>query len=88
VSLRDIGNSDAVRQGQEDVTPSPRADGCAVCRGAGTSHQAGDAAEEWLMGQGDARPVHSTAQNPFEDVMVQCGLCGQGRASHAVGGGP
>jgi hypothetical protein len=28
--------------------------------------------------------VHSTVQNPFQDVMAQRDLCGQGWASHAV----
>jgi hypothetical protein len=36
--------------------------------------------------RGDARPVHSTAQNPFQDVMAQHEMCGKGRASHAVVG--
>jgi hypothetical protein len=35
----------------------------AVGRGA----SAGSEAEGWLEGGGDARPVHSTAQNPFQD---------------------
>jgi hypothetical protein len=35
---------------------------------------------------GDDRPVHSTAQNPFQDIMVQREMCGKGRASQAVVG--
>jgi hypothetical protein len=36
------------------------------------------------VGRGDARPVHSTAQNPFQGAMVQRELCSQGGATHAV----
>jgi hypothetical protein len=25
-----------------------------------------------------------TAQNPFQDIVAQCGLCSQGRASHGM----
>jgi hypothetical protein len=32
----------------------------------------------------DARPVHGTAQHPFQDVMAQSELCGQDGATHAV----
>jgi hypothetical protein len=75
VDDRDIGDSDASRQGKENVAPSPRADGHAVSKGAGPSRDAGEAAEGWLKGRGHARTVHS---------MAQSGLCGQGGASHAV----
>jgi hypothetical protein len=39
---RDIGDRDAVWQSKEDVAPSPRADGCAIHRGAITSRKAGE----------------------------------------------
>jgi hypothetical protein len=38
------------------------------------------------MGGGDACPVHSTAQNPFQNSMAQREMCGKGGASHAVVG--
>jgi hypothetical protein len=28
--------------------------------------------------------VHDTAQNPFQDVMAQLGVCSDGRAPHSV----
>jgi hypothetical protein len=28
--------------------------------------------------------VHNTAQNPFQDVMAQHGMCSEGRAPHSV----
>jgi hypothetical protein len=30
--------------------------------------------------------VHSTAQNPFQDIMAQLEMCSKGGASHAVVG--
>jgi hypothetical protein len=37
-------------------------------------------------GGGDARPVRSTAQNPFLDIMAQREMCSKGGAWHAVVG--
>jgi hypothetical protein len=34
----------------------------------------------------EVMPVHSTAQDPFQDVMAQREMCGKGEASHAVVG--
>jgi hypothetical protein len=60
-----------------------------VCTVAGISCKAGEAAEGWLEIRGNAHPVHSTVQNPFEDAMAQRGRCGQSGALHnVVGGGP
>jgi hypothetical protein len=42
--------------------------------------------ERWLKGGGDARPVHSMAQNICLDVMAQYKLCTEGGASRAVVG--
>jgi hypothetical protein len=36
------------------------------------------------LGGGDARPVHNTAQYPFQDVMAQRGMCREGRAPHPM----
>jgi hypothetical protein len=36
------------------------------------------------LGGGDACPVHDTAQNPFQGVMAQRGMCSEGRAPHSV----
>jgi hypothetical protein len=66
----DVGDGDALWQGHEDVPPSLRANGGAVGGGASASSEAWESAEGWLEGGGDARPVHSTAQNPFQDVMA------------------
>jgi hypothetical protein len=43
-----------------------------------------EAAEGGFLGGGDACPVHDTAQNPFQDVMAQRGMCSEGRAPHSV----
>jgi hypothetical protein len=39
-----------------------------------------EAAEGGFLGGGDACPVHDAAQNPFQDVMAQRGMCSEGRA--------
>jgi hypothetical protein len=71
VDDRDVGDGDARWKGHEVV---------ALSLGAEPS------AEGWFMGGGDARPVHSTAQNPFKNGMAQREMCGKGGASHAVVG--
>jgi hypothetical protein len=53
-------------------------------RGSSASGKAGEAAEGGFLGGGDACPVHDTAQNPFQDVIAQCGMCSDGRAKHSV----
>jgi hypothetical protein len=73
-------------KGQEDVSPSLRANGRAFGRGASAGSKAWEAAEGWFKGGGDACPVHSTAQNPCQDVMAQREMCSKGGASHAVVG--
>jgi hypothetical protein len=79
-----VGDGDALWQCYEDVAPRLRANGEAVCRGASAGLETGESAEGWRKGGVDARLVHSTTQNPFQDVMVQLKLCGGGGASHAV----
>jgi hypothetical protein len=37
-----------------------------------------------ILGGGNARPVHNTAQNPFQDVMAQGDLCGNERTLHPM----
>jgi hypothetical protein len=41
-------------------------------------------AEGGFLGGGDARPVHNTVQNPFQDVMAQRGVCSKGRTQHPI----
>jgi hypothetical protein len=85
----DDGNvldGDTLWHSHEDVPPSLQANGRAVGRSACAGIEAEESAEVWLKGGGDARPVHSTAQNPFQDVMAQHELCSEGGASHAVVG--
>jgi hypothetical protein len=83
VDDRDVGDGDAL---WKDVAPSLGANGQAVGGGARAGSEAWESAEGWFKGGGDARPVHSTAQNPFQDIMVQREMCGKGGASHAVVG--
>jgi hypothetical protein len=79
-----IDDGDALGHGHEVVPSSARAGGGAIGGHAGAIGEPGEAAEGGLECGGNARPVHSTAQNPFKDVMAQRGLCRQGRAPHAV----
>jgi hypothetical protein len=85
-----VGYGDASRQGQEDV-PAGFDPGAGIRgRGAIAPCEAREAAEGGFLGGGDACPVHDTAQNPFQDVMEQRGMCSEGRAPHSVvslGGG-
>jgi hypothetical protein len=75
-----VGDGDALWHGYEDVAPSLRANGGAVCRCASAGREAVESVEGWLKGGVDAHPVHSTVQNPFRDVMLQLKLCGGGRS--------
>jgi hypothetical protein len=86
VDDRDVGDGDALWRGQEDVSPSLGANGQAFGGGASAGSEAWKSAEGWFKGGGDARPVHSTTQNPFQDIMAQLEMCGKGGASHVVVG--
>jgi hypothetical protein len=86
VDDRDVGDGDALWKGHEDVALSLRANGRAIGGGASTSSKAWEWAEGWFEGEGNARPVHSTAQNPFYDIIAQREMCGKGGAWHAVVG--
>jgi hypothetical protein len=70
-----VGDGNALGHGHEDVPSSARAGGGAIGGRAGAIGEPREAAEGGLECGGNARPVHSTAQNPFEDVMAQRGLC-------------
>jgi hypothetical protein len=70
VDDRDVGDGDALWQAPEYVAPSLGVNGRAVGRSACTGSKARKAAEGWLRGIGDARPVYNTVQNPFHDVIV------------------
>jgi hypothetical protein len=85
VDDRDVGNGDALWNGHEDVALSLGASGRAIGRGASAGSEAWESAEGRFKGGGDARPVHSTAQNPM-DIMAQREMCGKGGGSHAVVG--
>jgi hypothetical protein len=76
----------ALWQGHEDVAPSFWADGRAVGRSAGARGGAVWPAQDRLERKGDARPVHSTTQNLFQNVMVQRKLCDKRGASHDLVG--
>jgi hypothetical protein len=86
VDDRDVGDVDALWKSHEDVAPSLGANGRAVGGGASAESEAWKSAEGWLKGGGDARPVNSTAQHPFRDIMVPCEMRGKGGAAHAVVG--
>jgi hypothetical protein len=83
VDERDVGDGDALWKGQEDVAPRLEGNGRAFDGGASAGSEAWEPAEGWFKGGGDARPMHSTAQNPFQDIMSQHEMCG---ASPAVVG--
>jgi hypothetical protein len=66
---------------------SPRASmWVAMSCGARSGCEAGDAAKWRFEGGSHTGPLHSTEQCPFQDVVAQCKLCGQGAASHGVAG--
>jgi hypothetical protein len=67
-----VRDGDALGHGEDDLATSLDLDGGSVRGSAGACGQAGKAAKCGLKGEGDARPVHSTLQNPFQDVMAQC----------------
>jgi hypothetical protein len=79
-----VGYGDASRQGQEDVPAGFDPGAGTRGRGASAPGKAREAAEGGFLGGGDACPVHNTAQNPFQDIMVQRGMCSEGRAPHSV----
>jgi hypothetical protein len=81
-----VDDDDALGHGPEDVPSSARAGGGAIGGHADAIGEPREAAECGLECGGNARPVHSTVQNPFMDVMPQRGLCRQGGAPHAVVG--
>jgi hypothetical protein len=56
--------------GKEDVAASLDSDKGSVSRSAGACGKARKAAEGGFNGGGDARPVHSTAQNPFQNTIL------------------
>jgi hypothetical protein len=80
----DICASDALGEGKEDVHPSLDPDAGSIRRGAGALRWAGEAAKGRLQGGGDACPLHYTAQNPFQDIVVQCVQSSKGRPSHGM----
>jgi hypothetical protein len=79
-----VGYGDASTQGQEDVPASFDPGAGTRGRGASAPGKAREAAEGGFLGGGDACHVHDTVQNPFQDVMAQCGTCSEGRARHSV----
>jgi hypothetical protein len=85
VPHRDICNGDAPREDHEDVPPGLDAGSGAICCGS-RCFEAGETAKGRFEGGGNTGPVHSTAQYPFEDVVAQRKLCGQGAASHGMVG--
>jgi hypothetical protein len=79
-----VCDANALGHGQEDVPSSTQTGGGAI---GGCARAVGDiweVADGGLKCRGNACPVHSTAQNPCQDVEAQRGLCSQGRAPHAV----
>jgi hypothetical protein len=74
----------ALGQDKEDVPRSLDKYSRAVSGDASALSEAGELAECRLEGRGNARPVHSKAQNPFQDIMAQRGQCCQGGATHAL----
>jgi hypothetical protein len=81
-----VCDANALGHGQEDVPSSTWAGGGAI---GGCARAVGDiweVADGGLKCRGNARPVHSTAQNPCQNVVAQRGLCSQGKAPHAVVG--
>jgi hypothetical protein len=82
----DVCDGYALGEDPENV-PACLSTGCrAVRSGARAGGETREAAEGWLEGRGNARPVHGMAQNLFQDVVAQRDLCSQGGAAHAVAG--
>jgi hypothetical protein len=81
-----IDNANAFGHRQEDIPWSTRSGGGAIGGFAWAVGEIREAAEGGLKCGGSARPVHSTAQHPCQDVVAQHGLCSQGGAPHAVVG--
>jgi hypothetical protein len=79
-----VSYGDASWQSQEDVLAGFDPGAGTHGRGASAPGKAREAAEGGFLGEGDACPVHDTAQNPFHDVMAQRGMCSEGWAPHSV----
>jgi hypothetical protein len=86
VHHRDVRDGYVLGKYHENLPAWLSTDYGTVRGGARAGGETGEAAEGWLEGTGNVRPVHGTAQNRFQDVMAQRDLCGQGWASHAVVG--
>jgi hypothetical protein len=71
-----VGDGDPAEQRHEDVAVCPRAEGGAVGGDSAAVIKAREAAEGRLESRCDACPVHDPAQNPFQDIVAQRGLCG------------
>jgi hypothetical protein len=75
----DVSDGDAPWQDLEDVPPSLNLCAGAQSGGARSTSKPSKAVEGGFLGGGNARPVHSTAQYPFQHVMAQRGVCSKGR---------
>jgi hypothetical protein len=84
VHHRDICDGDTPREDHEDVTSGLDASSGAICCTSRTGFEARETAKGRFEVRGNTGPVHSTAQYPFEDVVAQRKLCGQGAASHGM----
>jgi hypothetical protein len=80
----DISDGDAPGQDWEDVPLSLDQGAGARSGNASAPGEPREAAEGRFLGGGGARPVHNTAQYPFQDVMAQRGMCSEGRAPHPM----
>jgi hypothetical protein len=56
--------------------PKGPAEWGAVGGDSGAIHEAREVVEGRLESRCDACPVHDPAQNPFQDIVAQLGLCG------------
>jgi hypothetical protein len=65
-----VSDGNALGHGHEDVPSSARAGGGAIGGRARAIGEPREAVEGGLECGGNARPMHSTAQNPFEDVKA------------------
>jgi hypothetical protein len=86
VRHRDICDGDAPREDHEDVPLCLDAGSGAIRCSSRTGCEAGETAKGRFEGGGNTSPVHSTAQYPFQDVVAQRKLCGQGAAAHGMVG--
>jgi hypothetical protein len=79
-----IGDGHALRHDEDNNAPCPDVDRSAVLRGGGAIGEARLLAEGRLQGRGNARQVHSMMQNPYQDIVAQCGMANV----RAAKGGP